>query len=359
MNYPYDNFTVVIGLDYEKNYSFLQVLGAHSVLTKYFLTHTYFTKSSLFVFGWLNFFLGTYFKIVIYRYIFNQYKTKELTCINVITLILCIVQNLNTLLYQIDVTMLFLTESYYNQIVGMAYCIIYRLLPTFESFFTPTASLGIAIHRILLLKKPLFVRETIGQKLLMVMLLLVSIFISATLTVFLNFIDSQQLVNETCMLALTKETLDILDEYQESLGSSRIYASSIWVSFWVAAGMICILIAELIIYIIFFHHLYKHDNTSTLRRLLGSAAIKSRNKRNALTFFSNFCCFVFEVGFILSIIIFFKFSTSENNISTVIPIIKMSSFTLSGLISIMTSENLSFTISLTFVEQNIAMRENQ
>ena len=57
--------------------------------------------------------------------------------------------------------------------------------------------------------------------------------------------------------------------------------------------------AELTIYIFFFRHLYIHDNSDTLLSALGATVIKTRNKRNALTFFAQFCSFVFEISFML------------------------------------------------------------
>ena len=359
MTYYAKNLTIAVSSVSDISKDLLQIVSAYSVMTQDFLTYSNVVQSMLVAFGWINLLLGSSIRFIIYKYIYDQYKMKDLTSINVFTLFLCIVQHFNIIMYEIDVTMMFVHGNNYQQITEKSYCVFRRLMPTFEVFCTTTGGLGIAIYRILLIKKPFFAQETVGLKLLLGIMLTCVISLSTFLTVFLNYIESQQLVNETCMLALKKDTLQILDDFEESSGNPRIYSTSIKLSLCIASLMICIATVELLIYAIFFHHLYKHDNTPTLRRLIGHGAIDKRNKRNALTFFSQVCSFLFEIGFTISLIIFFKFATSGSSISIAVIIIRRLYFTLIGFIQVVTSENLTFTIFLTLLEQNAAVRKEQ
>ena len=62
-------------------------------------------------------------------------------------------------------------------------------------------------------------------------------------------------------------------------------------------------LAEIIIYVIFFHHMYKHDKNDRLRKLLGNEVINQRIQRNAMSFVSLFFSFLVEAMFFTSMFI--------------------------------------------------------
>ena len=89
---------------------------------------------------------------------------------------------------------------------------------------------------------------------------------------------------------------ELLDEYARSRGMSPTLPYYVNVRIIICCVLLFVIIGELIIYIAFFHHMYKHDNTEILRRLLYPNVIRTRNRRNAITFFGQFCSFVLEIA---------------------------------------------------------------
>lgn len=55
-------------------------------------------------------------------------------------------------------------------------------------------------------------------------------------------------------------------------------------------------ISEIICYVVFFHHLYKHNMNILSMDLLSPQEIQKRNKANVLTFMNQFILFLFEIS---------------------------------------------------------------
>ena len=132
----------------------------------------------------------------------------------------------------------------------------------------------------------------------------------------------------------------MLDEYEQGKGGSPIYEYFIYPRIAIGGIMLFMTISEIIIYIIFFRFIYLHDNTERLRALLEPNVIRKRNKTNAITFFGQFCSFLFEV----SIWILFTFAMLVGNVSVVLlavfSILRTISFTCMTIIEVMTSNSL-------------------
>ena len=88
--------------------------------------------------------------------------------------------------------------------------------------------------------------------------------------------------------------LQFLDEYEQSRGNTSIHSHWQLTNINIAVAMVSMTTAEITIYVIFFHHMYIQDNQESLRRLLEPTVIKLRNRRNAISFFGQFCSFTFE-----------------------------------------------------------------
>ena len=94
--------------------------------------------------------------------------------------------------------------------------------------------------------------------------------------------------------------------------------------------------SEISIYVSYFHYMYKHDNNEGLGRLLEPCTIKKRNRQNALTFFGQFCAFVFELGGGL-LILMAAYSGYGHG---AVYILKDASFTAISIVEVLTSSIL-------------------
>ena len=142
------------------------------------------------------------------------------------------------------------------------------------------------------------------------------------------------------MLVFNKPMLFVLDEYEQSRGNHSIL--SYWATTRMTINVILMLmvVAEIIIYIIFFHHMYKNDNSQGLRKLLDPGVIRSRNKRNAITFFGQFCSFIFKFSWTLVLVLTSVIGIRSKGLVIARFFIKMVSFPAMSILDVLTSTTL-------------------
>ena len=134
--------------------------------------------------------------------------------------------------------------------------------------------------------------------------------------------------------------IQILDDYQISVGYPSLLISNIILG--ISFGTICLIleVAEIVIYVLFFHHMYKHDNNEKLKKLLGADEIKRRNSRNAMSFFSAFCSFVVEIASIIMLMFFIKFTSPESGLIVAAILLRKFNLTAMAIIEVVTSYQL-------------------
>ena len=135
----------------------------------------------------------------------------------------------------------------------------------------------------------------------------------------------------------------MLDEYEQSLGNPSIFA--FWTSTVLAISYsrISMVVFEIVIYAIFFYHMYQHDNSAMLRRLLDPNVTRNRNRTNAVTFFGQFCSFAIELSWTILYIITIPLNNNLSSYKEIIVIrfiLRLISFTCIPIIEVMTSKNL-------------------
>ena len=137
----------------------------------------------------------------------------------------------------------------------------------------------------------------------------------------------------------------LLDEYEQSLGNPSIFA--FWTSTVLAMSYsrVFMVVFEIIIYGLFFYHMYKHDNSEMLRRLLDPNVTRNRNRTNAVTFFGQFCSFVIELSWTILYIITIPLNNNLSNnpykeLIVIRFILRLVSFTCIPIIEVLTSKTL-------------------
>ena len=130
--------------------------------------------------------------------------------------------------------------------------------------------------------------------------------------------------------------LQVLDDYEQSRGNTSIIKYWRDVRITLGSILISMTIAEIILYAIFFYHMYQHDNDERLRRLLEPSIIQRRNKQNAVTFFGQFCSFVFEISFCIAGICAVRGDASY----FVIFLLQTMCFTCMSIVEVLTSSSL-------------------
>ena len=267
----------------------------------------YNTKLLQIIFGgiiWLCILIISYFRYILYRYVYGQYKLKELKPIDILILLRALADHVATLCLVVYGTLIFFNDTSLQYIPGgTSYCSVLIYTLEFARSYSFIGNLILSIYRILLIKGYESVTLHISIKNRFRLLLILGISLALLCVVSKASNDYEQLRRDTCHLVLRNQILLVLDEYEQTIGGLSIL--SYWQSMQLLDkyGRICTKIAELIIYIIFFHHIFKNDNSPGLRRLLAPNIIKHRNRTNAITFFGQFCSFVFELSWTVVYII--------------------------------------------------------
>ena len=256
--------------------------------------------------AWLSLVIGTYFRFIVYKYLFQQYKKKELTSVNKLSFTVVFIDHLSRTSGALATTLVILNGKGLDHVVGgYWFCTAQVLFGQFAFYYSFVGSLGVSIYRIILIKHNYFLKYVVGEKVMLSLILYGGILLTLIFTIILNSHDYDKLFDDTCMFVPKMQVLQILDEYEQSRGNLSIFSYYVKINISNGVVMAFMTISELMIYIIFFHHMYKHDNNDRLRRILEPRVIKGRNRKNAITFIGQFCSFVFEFTGLLLLILAF------------------------------------------------------
>ena len=292
---------------------------------------------------WLCFLIGSYFRYILYEYLFYQYKSNEFKPIAIMTLLIAVMGHLNTLLNVLYDTLITINnDSLENVSGGLWFCSVLIYTTAFAKMFSFAGGLMVAIYRILLIKHSSFVRVRIGLKNLFVVILIVGLSLTILGVVLDALNDYQHLRTERCVLSvsLMRSMAMTLDEYGQSLGTPSIY--EYWRSVRIGLTFLAIafIVSELTIYILYFDHMYRHDNSENLRRLLEPEVITRRNRTNAITFFTQFISFLAESTWILLVIITSLIGSHQNGLDFIRHIADTVTFASIAIIEVLLSSVL-------------------
>ena len=317
------------------------IIDSRSVISPQILTIPRDGQIAICVIGWITTVVFTYFRSIVYKYILDQYKSKEITEINILTLIVCIVQQLEVFRTSIFETVVLVVEDDFANFISPWFCTIDFTIHFFMWSYSVIGSLGIAIYRIMLIKYDVLVRYRVGEKRLMFTILLSEIVLTAILigsvSLFNPFLNP---LRPPCMYVADQNTLESLDGYWESLGNPSLLDFDILLRVTIAIVFLALELAEIVIYVIFFRHMYKHDNKENLRKLLGNEVIIQRNMKNAMSFLSLFCSFLVESLFIIMILICQRSLTSENGLLLASILLRKNTLCAMAIVEVVTSSQL-------------------
>ena len=292
---------------------------------------------------WLLFLVGSYFRYILYDYLFYQYKSNEFKPIAIMTLLVAVLSHINTLLNVLYDTLVTINnDSLENVSGGLLFCTVLIYTAAFAKIFSFVGGLMMAIYRILLIKHSSLVRDRIGPKNLLKVILIVGLSLTVLCVVLDALNDYQHLRTSRCVLSvsLMRSMATTLDEYGQSRGRPSIY------EYWrnVRIGLtnlgFVFLVSELSIYILYLHHMYRHDNSENLRRLLEPEVITRRNRTNAITFFTQFCSFLLESTWLVLIIATSLVGSHQNGLDFIRHIADTVSFASISIIEVLLSSIL-------------------
>ena len=308
---------------------------------------------------WAFLFVGTYFRYFLYSFLFGSYKSKEFKPIDTLILIISLVQHINIVLFVTKLTLLFSYDVNLDQISAQPFCTTVEIVFEFDLVYSCIGSLGISIFRILYIKHDEWLKYDFGENKYMYITLFVGLILATILVTSFHINPYSQMQRENCMTPpQMRRVIGWLEEYKESQGQDSTAPLWNFMATVVFLILIVMTLAEITTYCVYFHYIYRHDNSERLKRLLEPAVIRNRNKRNAITFFGQFCSFVFDITINICIVIM-TVAFGDNymleyywRLFAVIFVMKPASFTAMSMVEVLTSTNLRSRMKLPFKSKN-------
>ena len=289
--------------------------------------------------NWMNAGIFSIFRLILYKFLIERYKIKQFTPINVLILLTCVLQHLDILVGLVFQTTIVSSGLTLEDLRIPWTCLPLRIILLFVMSYSVLGGFGIAIYRMLLIKYDILIKEKVGEKRLLGIILFFQALVIAVCLGAQNNIG-RITIRPKCMGLPYGHVLDILDMYKISLGDNSVIVFQTSLHLFMASMFLFITIAELIIYIIFFRHLYKHDNNERLRKVLDAEIINKRNTRNAVSFFSHFCSFVAEILFTIGFMIAIKRAKNDHLIFLICLNVRWFTLSIIAMIEVITSNNL-------------------
>ena len=230
----------------------LEIIQGYSVLALKFLYMSKAAQIATHVISWVNAAVFTYFRSIVYYYIFKQYKLKNITEVNIMTIIVCLVQHVEIIKMLIQEMIMITIGEDWPDTIQPLYCFININISKAAWGYSVIGSLGIAVYRILLIKYDILVRDKIGERKLMWIILLVEFVIMAVLISIHSLFNPFRIpLRPICMHQTSQNMLQILDDYRQSLGYPSLLYSL--VRFLVSVGSLLLIleVVEIVIYVTF------------------------------------------------------------------------------------------------------------
>ena len=285
-----------------------------------------------------------YFRYILYDYLFEQYKLKELKPINTLTFLAAGIDHLSTTIMIIYGSIMILSGDQLQYLIGGRWmCITFMYIIRFGKGYSFIGGLMISIYRIILITDfGEWMKYRLGLKNIYRIILFIGISLAVSSTFLESCNDYEKLRRDTCQLVNRMPIMIVLDEYEQSLGNPSIF--SFWITSMLAISYsrICMVVLEVIIYFVFFYHMYRHDNNEMLRRLLDPNVTRHRNRTNAITFVGQFCSFSIELVWVILYIMTIPKDNNTKGGKLIILrfIVRIISFTCIPIIEVITSKIL-------------------
>ena len=282
--------------------------------------------------------LGTFFKYIMYRYSAKQNREGQYRPIDVLTLVAAILHHFTHLWLGLFFVAAFVTKDPLKDIIGHQFCQISYWIACYGLIYLTVGSFGIATYRILYIKKECLVKDIIGQKRLMIIILFLSVMISGAILFMFSYESTNQRTFLNTCNGLSSTHAQILIDYSLSLGDT--HHTTNYLRKTSIATLILIQVVEFVICVWFFYFQYKHDNGS-IKKLLEQEVTRDRNLKNITTFIGHIYCFLTKcVFYFLSMAFIYVAAEYSTQYQAVANIAKFIDFGLLSAVEVLTSPTL-------------------
>ena len=283
--------------------------------------------------------VGSYCKSAIYHYMYDMIKESGIKPMDILILVNTITQHL-ICLFVVVVFWVGLTGGItYSDYMNEIWCSLPWYVGIYGGAYRTFGSLGMAVYRLLLIKRNDWV-VFIGKKTLALIVLIFGFMMSVGVTIGFgtgNGPASRKQVTWNWCVGRNENFREILHEY--SLISGAVEPESEFLTKLSLLTTILGVISELFCYLMFFSHLHGNDKNLFTRKIIKEVEYKKRRQINCITFSGQFYGFLVECTTYIGIC-----STLTKNSSTsfrmLVAICYWVEFGIVSVVEVMTSQNL-------------------
>ena len=285
-------------------------------------------------------FVGTYFKYALYQYMYDNRKEIRTKPIDFLILIQALIDHFGciwiTLTYTIGLTF----NITFSNVFGDIWCQVTYYTGLFQVVYRPIASLGIAILRLFYIKCTYLIRNIAFRIRLMITVLISGVVFAAILAVVFgsgNGPASRKQVMWNFCTGTSTGFRENVHNYSVLRGGT-VPRSELMTKMVVGIGIAAV-VGELVCYILFFRHLYSHDEELLKKKVIKVSEARKRHRRNSSTFIGQF--HVFLVRCAIGILIAYTLTENASEHSRWwTAICLLSEFGILSVVEVMTSYGL-------------------
>ena len=288
----------------------------------------------------LSLFIGSYFKSIMYRYVFTSNKNNRGWMhrpINVLTISSAIIDHISNVSFGLWYIALVLSEFTIGQSAGAQYCEIMDVVWVYGVCYLSVGSLGTSIYRVLYIKHQQWVKFVVGEGRLLCIVLSLSITVSVILVFLYKLETSSSRIGLNACNGVSFMYAQILIDY--GLASGHQMITTTYLRKGSLAVLIGIQLIELIIYIWVFYIRFKNDN-GNMKRVLTVEAVRNRNIKNVNTFLGQFYSFLTEYAFLFVSLVVTFLVDKTYHYKAYVGLAKIINFALLSAVEVFSSPNL-------------------
>ena len=289
----------------------------------------------------LSLLIGSYFKLIMYGYVFTANKQNRGWMhrpINVLTVTSAIIHHTTHVALGIWNVVIMMLDTPLGDIVGFRCCQLMMMVGEYGIVYLSVGSLGVAVYRVLYIRHEYWVKYVCGEKLLLFVVVVINITMTGLLVALHVIEDSSHRAGVNMCTGISVTQGQIMIDYNLSRGIQMLTTTYLQITA-VSITLACQSI-EFSIYIWFFCHRYQNDN-GNIRHLLEPQNIRNRNRKNAVTFLGQFYGFVIEYAFLLSFLLLHLFASEHaQHFRVLVVLVKLMDFGLLSAVEVLTSPGL-------------------
>ena len=243
--------------------------------------------------------IGSYYKSIMYSYVCTANRKNRCWMhrpINILIVTSAVIHHLTHLWVGIALGMILIMDLSMADAVSERFCQMTYIVGDYGLMYLSVGSFGISLYRMIYIKCEHWIKNVIGEKRLLGIILVLSLLFCGLMVCF-EYLEThnERVFLNVCYGSSSSDTQTMID-YELSRGAQLLTTTALRKVTIIV--LISLQVIELGIYVWFFYTRYKNDN-GKIKDLLTQENIKDRNIQNVTTFVGQFYGFIVEYVFLI------------------------------------------------------------